>query len=97
MPLQRRASNFLTSFFLSKKLNVKITDSQSGYRIFKTEILKDILPEHSGFEAESEMIVKAARKNYKIGFVNIPVIYGNDSSKMKVWQAIKGFIKVLLM
>ncbi|KAB2843342.1 MAG: glycosyltransferase family 2 protein, partial [Melioribacteraceae bacterium] len=26
MPLQRRASNFLTSFFLSKKLNVKITD-----------------------------------------------------------------------
>lgn len=97
MPLQRRVSNFLTSFFLSKKLNVKIIDSQCGYRIFKTEILKDMMPDNNGFEAESEIIVKAARKNYKIGFINIPVIYGNDSSKMKPWQAIKGFIKVLFM
>jgi glycosyltransferase involved in cell wall biosynthesis len=97
MPLQRRASNFLTSFMLSKKLKTKIIDSQCGYRIFRTEILKDILPENSGFEAESEMIVKAAKKNYKISFTNIPVIYGNDNSKMKSLQAIKGFLKILFM
>lgn len=97
MPLQRRASNFLTSFLLSKKLNIKIIDSQSGYRIFRTKILNDILPINKGFEAESEMIINAARKKYIIGFVDVPVIYGNDNSKMKSWQAIKGFIKVLFM
>lgn len=97
MPLQRRASNFLTSYMLSKKLKTKIIDSQSGYRIFRTEILNYILPESPGFEAESEMIVKAARKKYKMGFTEIPVIYGNDNSKMKSLQAIKGFLKVLFM
>ena len=97
MPLQRRASNFLTSFMLSKKLKTKIIDSQCGFRIFRTGILKDILPENSGFEAESEMIVKAAKTNYKIGFTNIPVIYGDDNSKMKSLQAIKGFLKILFM
>ena len=97
MPIQRRVSNFLTSFLLTRKLKTNIKDSQCGYRIFKTDILKDILPIYSGFEAESEMIVRAAWNNYKIGFTNIPVVYGGDDSKMKSIQAIKGFLKILFM
>lgn len=97
MPLHRRLSNLLTSFLLSKKTKINIIDSQCGYRIFKTPVLKNILPDCQGFEAESEMIVKAARNNYKIGFTDIPVIYGNDNSKMKSLQAIKGFLKIMLM
>jgi len=97
MPVQRIASNFLTSFFLSLKTGQKIIDSQSGFRVYKTKILKDIIPAFNGFEAESEMIVRAAKKKYRIGSVDIPTIYGNDNSKMKSFQAIIGFIKVLLL
>ncbi|MCP5062035.1 MAG: glycosyltransferase family 2 protein [Ignavibacteriae bacterium] len=97
MPLMRRVSNFLTSKMLSVKTGKKILDSQSGYRAFRTEILKDILPNFTGFEAESEMIVKLVRQNYSLGFVNIPTIYGeDDDSKMKAIPAILGFIKVIL-
>ncbi len=96
MPAHRRLSNFLTSKLLGIKTGQKILDSQSGYRAFRTEILKDILPEYQGFEAESEMIVKLLKNNYKLGFVNIPTIYGNEKSKMRGWQTIKGFVKVLL-
>jgi len=96
MPLPRRLSNKLTSKLLSAKTGLKIFDSQSGFRAFRTEVLEKILPENNGFEAESEMIIKAARKNLKIGFVNIPTIYGNDESKMESVKAIKGFIKILL-
>ena len=97
MPIQRRASNLLTSYLLTKKLKTNIKDSQCGYRVFRTDILNSILPKSSGFEAESEMLLYACRKKYRIGFVDIPVIYGNDNSKMKSLQAIKGFLKIMNM
>jgi len=96
MPLQRIASNKITSWLLSKKVGVKIIDSQSGYRGFNKEIIKSILPYETGFEAETEMLINAALNKNKIGFVDIPTIYNNNTSKMRPIQAIIGFLKVLL-
>ncbi len=96
MPIQRIASNKLTSFFLSIKTGKKLIDTQSGFRAYKTEILQDILPQSNGFEAESEILINAARKNYSIGFIPVSTIYGEEKSKMKSIQAISGFIKVLM-
>ncbi len=97
MPLQRKLSNSITSYLLSKKTGQKIIDSQCGFRVYRTIILCDILPLFSGFEAESEILINAAKQNYKIGFREIPTIYGNEQSKMKPLEAIKGFINVLLL
>ncbi len=97
MPIHRRASNFLTSFLISLKTGVKIKDSQSGFRLFDVKHLQALLPKFSGFEAESEILIKAARNNLKIGFVNIPTIYNSNESKMKSLDAIIGFIKVLFI
>lgn len=96
MPIQRILSNKITSFLMTIKTRQKILDSQSGYRAYKTEILPEIMPIATGFEAESEILVNAARKNYKIGFVDVPTIYGDEKSKMKAIQTIIGFIKVML-
>lgn len=95
MPIQRIMSNKLTSYLLSKKTGEKILDSQCGYRLYRTNILKPILPNSNGFEAESEIIINAAKKNLKIGFVDIPTIYANEKSKMKSLEAIKGFLRIL--
>lgn len=96
MPLHRQLSNYLTSKLLSLKTGIKILDSQSGFRVFKTNILPNILPSFSGFEAESEMIVKIAKCKYSLGYTEISTIYGNDESKMRAIPTIIGFIKVLL-
>jgi glycosyltransferase involved in cell wall biosynthesis len=96
MPLIRILSNKLTSLLLSIKTKQKLFDTQSGFRAYRTNILEDILPTYTGFEAESEMLVKAAEHNYKINFVPIPTIYADEKSKMRSVQAIIGFIKVLL-
>ncbi len=95
MPLQRIVSNKLTSWLLSKKVGQKIKDSQSGYRAFKRDVVKDILPIETGFEAETEMLIKAASNNFTIGFVDIPTIYNDNESKMKPMAAIFGFLKIL--
>lgn len=95
MPIHRIISNKLTSFLLSIKTKTKIIDSQCGFRAYKTSVLESILPSYEGFEAESEIILNAANKNLKISFVYVPTIYNNEKSKMRSFQAIKGFIKVL--
>lgn len=95
MPLHRRLSNKITSFLLSAKTGYDILDSQCGYRVYKTDILKSILTTYRGFEAESEIIVNASTKKLKIGFMTIPTIYGTEKSKMRPFQAIIGFLKVL--
>jgi glycosyltransferase involved in cell wall biosynthesis len=95
MPIQRRLSNKLTSFFLTVKTGQYILDSQCGYRAFRADVLKKVKTNYLGFEAESEILVKAAKKGFKIGFVDIPTIYGDEKSKMRPVQAIVGFLKVL--
>ncbi|MCS7052376.1 MAG: glycosyltransferase family 2 protein [Ignavibacterium sp.] len=95
MPVQRILSNFLTSFLLSIKLRKKIKDSQCGFRAYRKEVLRKISIHSPGFEAESEIIVKAVKEGFNIGFIDIPTIYGYEKSKMKSFQTIKGFIKVL--
>ncbi len=96
MPLHRIASNKLTSFLLSHKTGQKLLDTQCGFRAYKTELLKFILPSSNGFDAESQIIINAARQNIKIGFVTIPTIYENEKSKMRPMQTIRGFVKVML-
>ena len=95
-PIRKAVLRNWVAFFSAAKTRQKILDSQSGYRAYKTEILPEILPFYNGFEAESEILVNAARKNYKIGFVDIPTIYGEEVSKMKALQTIIGFFKVML-
>lgn len=95
MPIQRKISNKLTSFLISLKTRQKILDSQCGYRAYRLEVIQNIQTRYPGFEAESEMIIKASKRGYKIGFVDVPTIYGNETSKMKPFQAIIGFLRVL--
>jgi len=95
MPLQRRLSNKITSFLLTAKTGQDILDSQCGFRAFRVEVLREVKTKYYGFESESEILVKAARKKFTIGFVDIPTIYGNEKSKMQPFKAIMGFLKVL--
>ena len=74
MPLHRILINKLTSFLLSLKTKRKIEDSQCGFRVYRTKILSNIIPKFYGFEAESEIIINAIRKNYKTDYFNIPTI-----------------------
>ncbi len=92
----RILSNWLTSFMVSKKLGVKIHDSQCGFRGYSGKTLKTIVPDEPGFEAETEMLIKAVKAGYKTDTVNIPVLKRKSGkSKMQIRKTIKGFLAVL--
>jgi glycosyltransferase involved in cell wall biosynthesis len=95
MPLHRRMSNKITSFLLSLKTGKKIIDSQCGFRAYRAEVIKNIKTVKNGYEAESEILIKASRKGYKIGFTDVSTIYGNEESKISPVKTTFNFVKVL--
>lgn len=96
MPLHRVLSNRITSSLVSARTGVMIKDSQSGFRWVSREVLAAIAIESEGYEAETEMLIKAARKGFLIDFVPITTIYGNERSHMSHWKTTKRFLQVLL-
>jgi glycosyltransferase involved in cell wall biosynthesis len=48
-----------------------VTDSQSGYRVMKSEIVKASSLVSGGYEIESEMLVKTARRGFRVKEVPI--------------------------
>lgn len=70
----RRTSNKLSSWAISTVAGVPLGDAQTGFRLYTERlILKTGFPE-SRFEAESAVLVRAARNGYKI--VAVPVKLG---------------------
>jgi len=49
----------------------RVSDSQSGYRAMKSAVLKGMRLDSEGYEIESEMLVKIARRGYRVKEVPI--------------------------
>ena len=95
MPLQRKISNNITSKLLSIKTGQKILDSQCGFRAYRSEVIRNVKTNTDGYEAESEIVIKASLLGYQIGFTDITTIYGDEISKMTPVKSTIGFIKLL--
>ena len=50
-----------------------ITDSQSGYRAMKREVLNNQNLKSTGYEIESEMLVKTAKESFRV--VEVPISF----------------------
>lgn len=94
MPLHRKASNTITSFLLTLRTGQRIEDSQSGFRLYSTKMLKNLTLTTSRYELESEVLIKAGIKGFKIDFVEIPTIYGDEKSEIRAFRDISNFVKI---
>jgi len=87
MPLIRRATNTISSWILSGLSGERLTDTQSGYRLIKTRVLKMAKTKTAGFEAESEILLEAIGRGFRVVEIPIRTIYGRVKSHYKWWQA----------
>jgi glycosyltransferase involved in cell wall biosynthesis len=74
MVARRRNANRFSAWSISKCAGVRVPDSQSGFRLYSTGILRSIPIRSNGFAAESEVIVRAGREGRKI--VSVPIELG---------------------
>ena len=96
MPFIRLATNVVTSLIVSVLSRQKITDSQTGYRLIRREVLGKIDLVTSNYETESEILIKAGRKGFKISEIPIRTIYGGESSNINRFTDTLRFIRLVL-
>lgn len=82
MPFTRHITNRFMSYIISKLCGHKIPDSQCGFRLIKRRVLENINLKSSNYEIESELLLKAARKGFKIESAPIKTVYADESSKI---------------
>jgi glycosyltransferase involved in cell wall biosynthesis len=75
MPFHRITSNLITSKLISWRIKQKVEDSQSGFRIIRTNVFKTVKLTANKYDLESELIIKAGLTNFKIVTVPVETIY----------------------
>ena len=58
----------------------KLTDSQSGFRAYHKRVFPKILPSDQGMGVSTEILIKAAKNEYRIKEVPIIILYPENSS-----------------
>ncbi|HYC89457.1 MAG TPA: glycosyltransferase family 2 protein [Thermoanaerobaculia bacterium] len=71
---RRRNANRFSAWCISKCAGVRVPDSQSGFRFYSAELLRAVQLRADGFDMESEVIVRAGRRGFRI--VTIPIELG---------------------
>lgn len=92
MPFIRILTNSISSGLVSLVAGAKITDSQSGYRLHTRRVIENVRVKTGGYEAESEILVKAVRMGYKVASAPISTIYGEETSHINQVKAPARFL-----
>ncbi len=71
MPWLRCFWNRLGAKAVSRLTKTLVSDSQSGYRLIRTDVLRDLKLTTSTYETEMELLIKACKKGYSV--VNIAI------------------------
>jgi glycosyltransferase involved in cell wall biosynthesis len=78
MPLARRITNRAMSGLISLLIRQAVPDSQCGFRFIRKEVLETVPLRSRLYEIETELLVGAARRRWKIVSVPVQSIYHPD-------------------
>jgi glycosyltransferase involved in cell wall biosynthesis len=101
MTFLRRFWNRLGVKAVARLCHSDITDSQSGFRLIRTRVLKEVHFTTSRFETELELLIKACKKGFTV--LSVPIdtqqIDGTGSSHFRpvvdTWMVCKLFLRSL--
>jgi dolichyl-phosphate beta-glucosyltransferase len=86
-------------FFVYTILNIKIKDTQCGYKLYKKKIAKLTFSKlkNSGFDHDLEIILFLKSKRIKIMELPVKWIHKNNSSLNIFWDPIKMLVGIFLL
>jgi len=96
MPRVRRLTNEFMSGVISNVSRQRIPDSQCGFRFIRKEVLASVPLRSKRYEIESEMLLAAAKRHWKIISVPIQTIYQNEPSHIHPFRDTLRFFALLL-
>ena len=92
MPFIRRVVNRYMSRRISRVCGQEIPDTQCGFRMLDRQLIPELLGGGHRFDYETEVLIIASRKGYRIESVPITTVYSDQVSKIHpVRDAIRFF------
>jgi len=82
MPLVRKLTNRIMSFFISLIIKQKVPDTQCGFKLIKRNFLEKLTLDTKHYETESEILIKTRKLGYKIESIPIRCIYLSKKSQI---------------
>jgi glycosyltransferase involved in cell wall biosynthesis len=101
MTFLRRFWNRLGARAVARLCHSDITDSQSGFRLIRVEILKEITLLTSGYDMELELLIKACKKDFNVLSVPTPppkpdgTAFSHFRPVADTWRVCKLFLRIL--
>jgi glycosyltransferase involved in cell wall biosynthesis len=95
----RRFWNQLGVKAISKLTGTPLTDTQSGYRLIKKEVLRGLPLRATGYEGELELLIKGCKRGHRVAEIPIATRYadGRPSSHFRpvrdTWLVCRTFLQ----
>lgn len=83
MPSSRYHANVIGSRALSSFVGLPLDDTQCGYRLFRVAMLARLQLRATGYDIETEMLIKVGRLGGRIEQVPVTAVYGAGHSKLR--------------
>ena len=80
VPSYRKIGIKILTKLANTSLEQNITDSQSGFRGYGKDVIKNVTPSESGMGVSNEILIKASKQGLKIVEVPIIILYDGDTS-----------------
>jgi glycosyltransferase involved in cell wall biosynthesis len=99
MPIWRFIGNRILTSLENFALHLQLTEFHTGYRAFSAEALGSLDYDSlsNDFDFDSQIIFELVGKGFKIVEIPIPTIYGQGSSSIHPFKAVKYGIHIVLM
>jgi glycosyltransferase involved in cell wall biosynthesis len=95
MPLVRRAVNGYMSRKISRVCGQTIPDTQCGFRMLHCHLVPELLGGSDHFDYETEMLIIASRKGFRIESVPITTVYSDEVSSIHPVRDTIRFFKLM--
>jgi glycosyltransferase involved in cell wall biosynthesis len=95
MPVLRRVVNRYMSKRISGLCGQRIPDTQCGFRMLGRQLIPELLGGSDHFDYETEMLIIASRKSYRIESVPITTVYSDEVSKIQPMRDAIRFFKLM--
>jgi glycosyltransferase involved in cell wall biosynthesis len=83
MPRARYYSNTIGSRALSAFIGAPVGDTQCGFRLIRLDLLRGLTLEARGYDIETEMLIKLAKRGARIESVPVQLRYLGARSKLR--------------
>jgi glycosyltransferase involved in cell wall biosynthesis len=95
MPFVRRFVNRWMSQQISKVCKQDIPDTQCGFRMLSAAVIPHVLDGAARFDYETEMLIVASLRGFKIGAVPISTVYSDEVSSIHPVRDTLRFLKLM--